>query len=129
MAARAAEFDYVVIGGGSAGCALAARLSEDPAVSVCLLEAGGSGRSVLIDTPILLAVTVPRKIHNWGLRDRAPGGFPRQARLPAARQDPGRLFAINAMIYMRGRRADYDGWAALGNRLDWSTRCCLYFAQ
>jgi choline dehydrogenase-like flavoprotein len=58
------EFDYVVIGGGSAGCALAARLSEDPSVGVCLVEAGGSGRSMLIDTPILFAVTVPRAIHD-----------------------------------------------------------------
>ncbi|HLG52809.1 MAG TPA: lycopene cyclase family protein, partial [Steroidobacteraceae bacterium] len=59
------QFDYLVVGGGSAGCALAARLSENPALNVCLVEAGGEGRSFLIDTPVMLAVTVPRRLHNW----------------------------------------------------------------
>jgi choline dehydrogenase-like flavoprotein len=54
------EFDYVVVGGGSAGCVVASRLSEDPSVTVCLLEAGGEGRDVLIRAPLGFAAAMPR---------------------------------------------------------------------
>jgi choline dehydrogenase-like flavoprotein len=108
-------FDYVIAGGGSAGCALAARLSEDASVSVCLLEAGGSGRSVLIDTPILLAVTVPRKIHNWALETVPQPGLAARRGFQPRGKALGGSSAINAMIYMRGHPRDYDDWAAAGN--------------
>ena len=109
------QFDYVVVGGGSAGCSLAARLSEDPAASVCLVEAGGSGRSFLIDTPILLAVTVPRPIHNWAFETvPQPGLAGRKGYQPRGKALGGSS-AINAMVYMRGHPRDYDDWAAAGN--------------
>jgi len=108
-------FDYVIVGGGSAGCALAARLSEDASISVCLLEAGSSGRSVLIDTPILLAVTVPRKIHNWALETAPQAGLAGRRGYQPRGKALGGSSAINAMIYMRGHPRDYDDWAAAGN--------------
>src|SRR5205085_9054213 len=61
----AEEFDYVVAGGGSAGCALASRLSENPDIRVCLLEAGGTADSWIVRTPIGIAAMLPRKINNW----------------------------------------------------------------
>lgn len=108
------EFDYVVVGGGSAGCALAARLAEDPALRVCLIEAGGSGRSFLIDTPALVAVTVPRKLHNWAFEtEPQPGLAGRRGYQPRGKALGGSS-AINAMIYMRGDPSDYDEWNVPG---------------
>jgi choline dehydrogenase-like flavoprotein len=109
------EFDYVVAGGGSAGCVLAARLSEDPNTSVCLLEAGGPDTSVLIHAPAGAAAMLPTPINNYayqtlpqkGLNDRI-GYQPRGKTL-------GGSSSINAMLYVRGHRCDYDHWAALGN--------------
>jgi choline dehydrogenase len=60
------DFDVLIAGGGSAGCALAARLSEDPNLSVCLVEAGGSADSVFIRAPLGFAATAPMGLHNWG---------------------------------------------------------------
>lgn len=117
-------FDYIIAGGGSAGSVLAARLSEDPGVSVCLIEAGGSGRSVLIDTPAMLAVMVRGrpKLHNWAF------GTEPQVHLDGRRcyQPRGKALggssAINAMLYVRGHPSDYDGWADLGaDGWDWQS--------
>jgi choline dehydrogenase-like flavoprotein len=109
------DFDYVVVGGGSAGCALAVRLSEDPAVTVCLVEAGGNGRSVLIDTPMMLAVTVPRPLHNWAFETTPQAGLAGRRGYQPRGKALGGSSAINAMIYMRGHPRDYDDWAAAGN--------------
>jgi len=109
------EFDYVVVGAGSAGCAVAARLSEDSSARVCLVEAGGSGRSILIDTPALLAVTVPRRIHNWAFETVPQAGLDGRRGYQPRGKAIGGSSAINAMIYMRGHASDYDDWAAAGN--------------
>jgi choline dehydrogenase-like flavoprotein len=109
------EFDYVVVGGGSAGCAAAARLSEDPGRSVCLIEAGSGGRSALIDTPVLVAVTVPRAIHNWAYQTVPQAGLAGRIGYQPRGKALGGSSAINAMIYMRGHPLDYDDWAAAGN--------------
>ena len=110
------QFDYVVVGGGSAGCALAARLSEDPSVAVCLVEAGGDGRSFLIDTPIMLAVTVPRRLHNWAFETVPQPGLDGRKGYQPRGKGLGGSSSINAMVYIRGHPGDYDDWAAAGNR-------------
>ena len=60
------EFDYIIVGGGSAGCVLANRLSQDPDVAVLLLEAGGEGRSLFVDMPSAFAIPMASKEFNWG---------------------------------------------------------------
>jgi len=109
-------FDYVIAGGGSAGCVLAARLSEDPATRVCLVEAGGEGRDLLIRAPALTSLMLPGRprLHNWAYRTvPQPGLNGRQGYQPRGRALGG-CSAINAMIYVRGHPQDYDTWAAMG---------------
>jgi choline dehydrogenase-like flavoprotein len=109
------EFDYVIAGGGSAGCVLAGRLSEDPAVRVCLLEAGDAGDSWVVNTPAAMALMVPTRLNNWAFEtvpQRGLGG--RHGYQPRGRALGGSS-ALNAMVYTRGHRSDYDRWAALGN--------------
>ncbi len=108
-------YDYVVIGGGSAGCVLAARLSEDPQVRVALLEAGGADTSVLIHCPAGLALMAKTKGINWSFQTvPQPGLNGRRGYQPRGKVLGGSS-SINAMIYLRGQRQDYDGWAAEGN--------------
>lgn len=125
------QFDYVIVGGGSAGATLASRLSEDPEIKVCLLEAGGKGDHLLIRMPVGTVGMLPGygKISNWayetvpqaGLNDRR-GYQPRGKAL-------GGSSAINAMLYIRGHSADYDEWADMGCA-GWSWDDCLpYFRK
>lgn len=118
------SFDYVIVGGGSAGCVMAARLSEDPTVSVCLIEAGGSGRDIFIRAPALVAAMVSGrpKINNWAFRTiPQPGLNGRRGFQPRGRALGGSS-AINAMLYVRGHPADYDEWANLGcDGWDWDS--------
>ncbi|MEY4883034.1 MAG: hypothetical protein RIS34_888 [Pseudomonadota bacterium] len=108
-------FDYIIIGGGSAGCVLAARLSEDPAIHVALLEAGGADSNVLIHCPAGLALMALTGQANWQFETTAqPGLNGRQGYQPRGKVLGGSS-SINAMIYTRGHSADYDGWAAQGN--------------
>lgn len=110
------QFDYVIVGGGSAGSVLASRLTENPSVSVCLLEAGGSGKSLLVRMPLMGAVMLPGygKINNWAFHtEPQPGLNGRKGYQPRGR-GLGGSSAINATIYIRGHRSDYDDWAALG---------------
>ncbi|HET7650733.1 MAG TPA: choline dehydrogenase [Gammaproteobacteria bacterium] len=109
------EFDYVIVGGGSAGCVLASRLSEDPAVRVCLLEAGGSGRGPLVTIPLGLAVSVPWPIGNWGFHTVPQPGLNWRRGYQPRGKGLGGSSNINAMIYTRGHPSDYDAWAAAGN--------------
>ena len=110
-----AEFDYVIVGGGSAGCVIAGRLSENPRVSVCLLEAGGSGSNWIVNTPIAAALMLPSKINNWAFETvPQPGLNGRRGYQPRGKALGGSS-AINAMVYIRGHRSDYDRWASLGN--------------
>lgn len=122
-------FDYVIVGGGSAGCVLANRLSADPNVSVCLLEAGPGDWNPLIHIPIGIIGLMWSKLFNWAyytvpqkhLNDREMF-WPRGKTL-------GGSSAINAQCYTRGNAWDYDHWAELGNR-GWGYREMLgYFRK
>jgi choline dehydrogenase-like flavoprotein len=110
------EFDYVIVGGGSAGSVLAARLSEDPGISVCLLEAGGDGKGLLVRAPIGMVAMLPGrpKINNWAFETvPQPGLGGRRGYQPRGRALGGSS-AINAMLYVRGHPSDYDEWAKAG---------------
>ncbi len=111
----AGEFDHLIVGAGSSGCVLANRLSADPATSVLLLEAGKSDRTPFVQIPFAAVALLPRKFHNWGFETvPQPGLGGRRGYQPRGKVLGGSS-SINAMIYMRGTRADYDRWAAMGN--------------
>jgi choline dehydrogenase-like flavoprotein len=108
-------FNFIVIGAGSAGCVVASRLTENPDISVCLLEAGGPDSSVLIHAPMGVAAILPIKFNNWGFKTTAQKGLNgRQGYQPRGRVLGGSS-SINAMLYIRGHKSDYDDWANLGN--------------
>ena len=108
------EVDYLVLGGGSAGCALASRLSEDPQTTVALFEAGGDGASWVVNTPLAGLLMVPTKLNNWAYDTVPQPGLGGRIGYQPRGRTLGGSSAINAMIYTRGHRADYDRWAALG---------------
>lgn len=108
-------FDFVVIGGGSGGCVVAGRLSEDPAVSVCVLEAGGGGNSAVINLPIGTVAMMPTTLNNWALETVPQPGLGGRRGFQPRGKALGGSSAINAMVYVRGHRRDYDHWSALGN--------------
>src|SRR5450755_3470063 len=108
-------FDYVIVGGGSAGCVLAARLSEDPAVTVCLLEAGPADKSVLIHCPAGLALLAQTGAANWLFQTVPQAGLNGRCGYQPRGKVLGGSSSVNAMVYLRGQPEDYDGWAAEGN--------------
>lgn len=112
-------FDYVVVGGGSGGCAVAGRLSEDDDVSVALLEAGGRGDNWVVTTPGALILMVSGPVNNWSFSTVPQPGLNGRIGCQPRGKTLGGSSAINAMIYIRGHKADYDEWAVLGNE-GWS---------
>jgi len=109
------EFDYVIVGAGSAGCAIAGRLTEDPKVSVCLLEAGGPDTSVLIHAPVGIVAMLPTKINNWAFETVPQPGLNGRKGYQPRGKTLGGSSSTNAMLYVRGHASDYDHWASLGN--------------
>jgi len=109
------EFDYIVIGAGTAGCVLASRLSEDAANRVCLIEAGGSNRHPFIAIPAAVGAAIMSPKFGWGLAT-VPQQHLNGRRVPLPR---GRVIggtgSINGMAYFRGPAKDFDDWAAMGN--------------
>jgi choline dehydrogenase-like flavoprotein len=109
------EFDVVIVGGGSAGCVLAARLSEDGRTRVALLEAGGENSGVLNRVPTGAALHVVRRnACNWAFETVPQPGLNGRVGYQPRGRGLGGSSAINAMCFIRGQREDYDGWAALG---------------
>jgi choline dehydrogenase-like flavoprotein len=108
------EFDYVIVGAGSSGAVLANRLSSDPAIRVCLIEAGPVDRSPFISVPLGVMKLSKDPRLNWLFTSSPQVGLDgRQISIPRGRVLGGSS-AINGMIYIRGHRADYDAWAAAG---------------
>ena len=105
----------MVIGGGAGGCVVASRLSEDPRVSVCLLEAGGPDTSALIHAPLGFAATAALGIHNWNYNSVPQPGLNGRCGFQPRGKVMGGSSSINAMVYTRGNRLDYEHWAAQGN--------------
>lgn len=128
--ASARPFDYVIVGGGSAGCVLAAGLSEDPRTSVCLIEAGPPDTSPLIAIPGMLVFLLQNARYNWNLisTEHAHLGN-RRVSIPRG-QTLGGSSSINSMVYIRGRPSDYDAWAAYGcTGWDWESVLPVFKAQ
>ncbi len=115
MTGDGGDFDYVIVGAGSAGCVLAARLTEDPRITVCLLEAGPADRSVLVHCPAGLAVLAKTGAFNWGFQTVPQAGLGGRRGYQPRGKVLGGSSSINAMVYIRGQAEDYDGWAAEGN--------------
>lgn len=118
------EYDYVIAGGGSAGSVLAARLSEDPTTTVCLIESGGKGRDFLIRAPAMVAAMVSGRppIHNWSYHTTPQAGLDGRRGFQPRGRALGGSSAINAMLYTRGHPSDYDEWADLGaSGWDWQS--------
>lgn len=108
------EYDYVIAGAGTAGCVLAGRLSEDPQLRVLLLEAGGPDSDPLIHIPLGIGKLWQERRHDWGYNtEPEPHLNGRSVELPRGKVLGG-CSSINAMLYVRGHRGDYDRWARAG---------------
>ena len=114
------SFDYVIAGGGTAGCLLANRLSKDPSVSVLMLEAGGVDKGIWLNIPVgyLFCIGNPRT--DWCYRTELDKGLNGRSIGYARGRVLGGCSSINAMLYMRGQQRDYDEWASLSGDPSWA---------
>ena len=110
------RFDYIIVGAGTAGCVLANRLSRDPSKRVLLLEAGKKDNYFWIDIPVGYLYTIGNPRTDWCFETEPEAGLNGRSIGYARGKVLGGCSSINAMIYMRGQKSDYDHWAALGNR-------------
>jgi choline dehydrogenase len=122
-------FDVIVAGGGSAGCVLASRLTENPAISLCLIEAGARDRNPWIHLPLGFGKLVPNPKVNWGyVTEPEPHLNGRRLSWPRGKVLGG-SGSINGLVFLRGAPSDYDGWEALGAK-GWSYKDVLpYFKR
>ena len=109
------KYDYIIVGGGTAGCVLANRLSADPNPSVLLVEAGGQDDYFWIDIPVGYLYTIGNPRTDWCYTTEPDPGLNGRTIGYARGKVLGGCSSINAMIYMRGQKSDYDQWASLGN--------------
>ncbi len=122
------ETDIIIVGAGSSGCVLAARLSEDPHLQITLIEAGTPSKYPWLDIPIGYFKTVGNPAHDWQFETQPETGMAKR-RLPWPRgKGLGGTSLINGMLYLRGHRHDYDQWEALGNK-GWSWADVLPYFQ
>ena len=126
----APEFDYIIVGAGSAGCVLANRLTEAPEIRVLLIEAGPPDRSLFIHMPSAFAYPLAGDTYNWAYAtEPEPHMDGRRIACPRGRVLGGSS-SINGMVYVRGHALDYDGWAGAKGLEHWSYFHCLpYFRK
>ncbi len=107
--------DYIIVGGGPGGSVVSNRLSKNPKTSVCLLEAGGPGKGLIVKVPLLLILNATGKTkHNWAFDTVPQKGLNGRVGYQPRGKGLGGSTAINALVYMRGHRKDYDEWANNG---------------
>ena len=124
-----AEFDVVVVGAGSAGCVLAARLTENPGISLCAIEAGGRDRNPWIHIPRGFGKLVPNPNLNWGYETEPEPGLGGRSIIWPRGKVVGGSGSINGLVFLRGAPSDYDEWQRLGAR-GWGYRDVLpYFKR
>ena len=112
--AVASEYDWIIVGAGSAGCVLANRLSEESDATVLLIEAGGSDKSVLVQMPTALSIPMNTKRFNWGFEAEPDPGLDGRALDCPRGKALGGSSSINGMVYVRGHAGDFDEWAEAG---------------
>lgn len=125
---READWDYIIIGAGSAGCVLANRLTENGQHTVLLLEAGGSDKNILIQMPTALSYPMASETYNWGYySDLEPALDGRQISCPRGK-GLGGTSSINGMVYVRGHSCDFEEWEQSGAK-GWNYAACLPYFQ
>ncbi len=123
------EYDYIIVGAGSAGCVMANRLSENPSNRVLLLEAGGPDNNPFIHMPAGLARLSNNTNINWAYMTEPQAGLNQRKMFWPRGKVLGGSSSINAMVYIRGQREDYENWASMGNP-DWCFESVLpYFLK
>ena len=127
---RTETFDYIIVGAGSAGCVLANRLTEDPEVSVLLLEAGPGDKSIFIHMPSAFAYPLANDKYNWYYHSEPEPFMNHRAMYCPRGRVLGGSSSINGMVYIRGHAMDYEGWASYPGLENWSYADCLpYFRK
>jgi choline dehydrogenase len=112
----AGTYDYIIIGAGTAGCVLANRLTQDPGVSVLLIEAGGKDDYAWIHIPVGYLYCIDNPRTDWRFRTEPDAGLNGRSLIYPRGKVLGGCSSINGMIYMRGQSRDYDAWASSHGR-------------